>query len=262
MHLSQYPIWVRILSTGDYIKKVSLSTSTETLFLFEKRFCLDGWALVAVEAVTVQWAETNLTRQCFSSVFCPVLVSLDFSVAICFKGGYVFRDGFLQTFVCNKWLFSNQTAHFPLISDINKDFCHRYFFVTTSVHCSGYWAQVKLFGSGFGQYRHYVHVVVGTMPSLQMDGGCRLSLCRNFRGKWTSSPRTAFSSSSASGSVSLRGFWLLYFGSSCVLWTASQGRHLKTCNRSKTIQQRSGEKNKKEKSEKNQQQWWQKCAIC
>lgn len=75
----------------------------------------------------------------------------------------------------------------------------------------------------------YVHSPTGAMPSLVFSGGSRFSSHRNFRGKWTSSPRTAFSSSLAcSGLVSQRRSWAVYSFSSRVLCTVSWGRHLKT----------------------------------
>lgn len=81
------------------------------------------------------------------------------------------------------------------------------------------------------------------MPSFVFSGGSKFSSHRNFRGKWTSSPRMAFSSSAAcSGSVSQRRSSAEYSFSSRKLWTLLWGRHLKTCTPAGPQHRRNGEK--------------------
>lgn len=93
----------------------------------------------------------------------------------------------------------------------------------------------------------YVHRPTGAMPSFVPRGGSRFSSHRNLRGKWTSSPRMAFSSSAAcSGSVSQRRSAAEYSFSSRKLWTELCGRHLKTCVAAAAAQQTEPRQRKKE----------------
>lgn len=83
--------------------------------------------------------------------------------------------------------------------------------------------------SDLGWVMVYVHSPTGAMPSLVARGGSRFSSCKYFRGKWTRSPRTPFSSCRAwSRSVSHRRSLLEFSFSSCTFLTPSRGRQLKT----------------------------------